>query len=66
MNWRHPGPEGDFITLWEVPRFARNDDWKMNEGRGGGSKSDNWRPSARLGQVCFILTVSAVPVGCFT
>ena len=37
-------PKRDFITLWEVPRFARNDDGKMNEGRGEGSKSDNWRP----------------------
>jgi hypothetical protein len=63
MNWRHPGPEGDFITLWEVPRFARNDDGKMNEGRGEASKSDNWRSSARFGEVCFILTVLAVPVG---
>ena len=63
MNRRHPGPERDLIPLSEIPRFARNDDGKMNEGRGEASKSDNWRSSARLGEVCFILTVLAVPVG---
>jgi hypothetical protein len=28
----------DFITVWEVPRFARNDNGKMNEARGCASK----------------------------